>query len=66
MCENNFILNVNFIGAAHEAKRQGIKFMINTEATSYWDLKGLEELGVEYDIIGGSPSLYRPFFAKYI
>ena len=52
LCENNFILNVNFIGAAHEAKRQGIKFMINTEATSYWDLKGLEELGVEYAYVG--------------
>ena len=52
ICESNFILNLNQIKLALSAKELGIKFMLNTEATSYWELKGLQELGAEYAYIG--------------
>lgn len=35
MCQGNFILNVQSIAQAYAAKEREIKFMINTEITSY-------------------------------
>ena len=52
LCEGNFILNVPSVPLALEAKANGIKFMVNTEATSYWELRGLEELGAVYAYVG--------------
>ena len=52
LCKSNFILNVASIANAYKAKELGLRFMINMEATSYWDLEGLENLGAEYAYVG--------------
>ena len=52
ICKNNFILNVNDIPKALAAKSRNIRFMLNYEATSYWELEGLEKLGSEYAYVG--------------
>ena len=52
MCGGNFILNVRSMAQAYGAKAHEIKFMIDTEITSYWDLEGLEAFGVEYAYVG--------------
>ncbi len=52
MCQSNFIMNLNHMLFVNEAKENNIKFMLNTEATSYWELRGLEELGAEYAYVG--------------
>lgn len=52
LCDSNFILNLNDLNLAPTAKEYGIKFMLNTEATSYWELEGLEKLGAEYAYVG--------------
>lgn len=52
MCEENFILNCNDLKNVAEAKSRNIKFMLNTEATSYWELAGLEKLGAYYAYVG--------------
>lgn len=52
ICQSNFIVNLDHMFFVNEAKDNNIKFMLNTEATSYWELKGLEELGAEYAYVG--------------
>ena len=52
LCNNNFILNVNSIDKALIAKDRGLRFMLNYEANSYWDLEGLQNLGAEYAYVG--------------
>lgn len=52
MCQSNFIMNLNHMLFVNEAKENNIKFMLNMEATSYWELKGLEKLGAEYAYVG--------------
>ena len=52
LCNSNFVLNLNTLDLAPVAKERGIKFMINTEATSYWELEGLVKLGAEYAYVG--------------
>jgi len=53
VCEGNFVLNCSDVQVAKYAKENyNIKIMINTEATSYWELEGLINLGVEYAYVG--------------
>lgn len=52
LCDSNFILNLNNLNLVKIVKDYGIKFMINTEVTSYWELEGLEKLGAEYAYVG--------------
>ena len=52
MCHQNFVLCVNSLNDARTAKELEIKFMLSMEATSYWELEGLEELGAEYAYVG--------------
>ena len=52
LCKGNFILNTNNIENALIAKSKKIRFMLNYEATSYWDLEGLQNLGAEYAYVG--------------
>ena len=52
LCNSNFILNLNNLRLARITKDRGIRFMINIEATSYWELDGLEKLGAEYAYVG--------------
>ena len=51
-CESNFVLNVRSVNEALIAKENNIKFMLNYEATSCWDLEGLVNLGAEYAYVG--------------
>ena len=51
-CQSNFVLNVRSVNEAILAKENNIKFMLNYEATSYWDLEGLVNLGAEYAYVG--------------
>ena len=52
LCKSNFIISLNNVPDALEAKRRGLRFMLNYEATSYWDLIGLQNLGCEYAYVG--------------
>ena len=52
LCNSNFVLNLSQLDLVQQAKDNQIKFMLNTEATSYWELEGLERLGAEYAYIG--------------
>lgn len=52
LCEKNFILNCPNISIAVMAKEHEIRFMLDKEISTYWELSGLEELGAEYAYVG--------------
>lgn len=52
LCNSNLILNLSHLELVQYAKENKIKFMLNTEATSYWELEGLQNLGAEYAYVG--------------
>lgn len=50
--KGNFILSCARLQDASIAKERGIKFMLAVEANTYWDLKGMMELGAYAAYIG--------------
>lgn len=52
LCKSNFIINLNSVNYVPTVKEYGFRFMINVEATSYWELDGLQDLGAEYAYVG--------------
>ena len=50
--ENKFILALYSLQECEEAKARGFRFYLNLPVTSYWELRALKELGVEYVHLG--------------